>query len=234
MLGARRNAGGRVAVPDDLEMGILGVAVREREGGCYDLMLRTTRGDLPGALTVHEGGEGAALFVSGAMGGTEGPAHGVYRRLAAALAERGVSSLCIDYRKPGDFNECLLDALGGTSFLSGIGARRLTLIGHSFGGAVAIRAGELAPSVVAVAAMSSQLFGAEYVDRLSPKPLLLVHGDDDDVLDAEASQLIYDRALEPKRLVIYPETGHGLLEASDELFDLLLDWITTQLTPPAE
>jgi alpha-beta hydrolase superfamily lysophospholipase len=219
-------------VPDDLELAILNVAVREGEGG-YEVILRTTRGDISGALAVHEGGDGAALFVSGAMGGVTGPAFGVYERLAAALAGRGVTSLRIDYRKPGVFNECVLDALGGASFLRGIGARRLVIVGHSFGGAVAIRVGELADGVVAVAALSSQLSGAEYVDRLSPKPLLLVHGGADDILDDEASQLIYERALEPKRLVIYPETGHGLAESAEEVYTLLLDWIAEQL-PPAD
>jgi alpha-beta hydrolase superfamily lysophospholipase len=60
-----------------------------------------------------------------------------------------------------------------------------------------------------------------------------VHGGADDILDDEASQLIYERALEPKRLVIYPETGHGLAESAEEVYTLLLDWIAEQL-PPAD
>jgi fermentation-respiration switch protein FrsA (DUF1100 family) len=213
---------------DDLELGILGAAVRPAPDG-YDLLLRTTRGDLGGVLTVHEGGLGAAIFVSGAMGGVDGPAGRLYARLAAALVERGVSSLRLNYRQPGDFLECVLDTLGGTSFLTGIGARSLVIVGHSFGGAVAIRAGELSDAVVGVAALSSQLYGAGTVDRLCPKALLLVHGEADEVLDAEASRLIYERAREPKRLVLYPETGHALFEAREEVFSLLLDWITGQL-----
>ena len=41
------------------------------------------------------------------------------------------------------------------------GRQRIVLVGHSFGGAVVITAGALNPKVVAVAALSSQLFGTD-------------------------------------------------------------------------
>lgn len=213
----------------DLELRITGVAVQPHEDGAYLTRLGTTRGEISAVLHPHEGGTGAVIFVGGAMGGLDGPADHLYARLAPRLLDEGVTSLRVEYRKPGEFFECVLDTLGGMSFLTGIGARRVVLVGHSFGGAVVIKAGELSNAVTAVAAMSSQLYGADNVQRLAPKALLLVHGDADDVLDAEASQLIYDRAGEPKQIVIYPEAGHGLLEAREEVFDLLLEWIPAQL-----
>jgi alpha/beta superfamily hydrolase len=213
----------------ELELGIKQVAVQQTPDGSYQIILRTTRGDIPGILHACEGGTGAAVFISGASGGVHGPADSVYERLAFKLSDSGVSSLRLDYRMPGEFDECVLDALGGVSFLRGIGAERVVVVGHSFGGAVAIKAGELSETVCAVVAMSSQMFGTNNVERLSPRPLLLVHGMDDQVLEATASELIYQSAAEPKELVLYEGAGHALEHCSDELFELLSGWIPRQM-----
>ncbi len=215
----------------DLELSILRVAVREAADGAYDLVMQTSRGDLGGLLHACEGGTGAVIFVGGASGGTDGPADRLYVRLGQELVERGITSLRLGYRLPGEFEECLLDTLGGLSFLRGIGAERVALVGHSFGGAVVIKAGELSGDVSGVAALSSQLYGTTTVANLAPKPLLLVHGMDDQVLEATASQIIYDRAGEPKELVLYPGAGHSLLQCRDELHDLLTEWIVRVAAP---
>lgn len=131
----------------------------------------------------------------------------------------------VAYRDPGEFEECVLDALAACSFLKGIGAEQVVIVGHSFGGAVAVKAGELAPISTAVVGMSSQRFGTQEVAQLG-KPLLLIHGSRDDVLDQAASQDIYDRALEPKQLVLLDGAGHGLSEVADEVYDLLKAFIT--------
>ncbi|MHB8577527.1 MAG: alpha/beta hydrolase [Dehalococcoidia bacterium] len=209
----------------DLELAIRQVAARPNEDGTYVVLLRTTRGEIPCLLHPCEGGTAAAVFVSGASGGVDGPAEKIYERLAVALVGQGISSLRLDYRQPGEFDECVLDALGGLSFLRGIGAERVVLVGHSFGGAVAIKAGELSDRVCGVVAMSSQLYGTNAVANLAPRPLLLVHGMDDQVLEASASQIIYDRAAEPKELVLYEGAGHGLQSCHVELYDLLTEWI---------
>ncbi len=212
--------------PAELELSIQQVAVREADGGAHMVILRTNRGDIAAMLNACEGGTGAVIFAGGASGGIEGPAAGIFHDLAVDLARRGVTGLRLDYRQPGEFDECVLDAMGAVSFLRGIGAERMVLVGHSFGGAVVIKAGELAgASVTGVAAMSSQLFGTADVARLSPCPLLLIHGLDDQVLEATASQIIYDRAAEPRELVLYPGAGHALTQCRDELFDLLVGWI---------
>jgi pimeloyl-ACP methyl ester carboxylesterase len=172
-----------------------------------------------------EGKTGCVVFIGGAGGGVDGPANQVYVRLAQALVERGVSSLRVRYRNAGDFEECVLDALAACSFLKGIGAQQAVLVGHSFGGAVAIKAGELGSIVNAVVAMSSQRFGTHDVQQLG-KPLLLIHGSRDDVLDRAASDDIFERAVEPKRLVILEGAGHGLLEASEDVFNILGEFIS--------
>jgi len=213
----------------DLEISIEAVAARELGDGALDVILRTSRGEITGVLHPCEGEAGAAVFVGGALGGLDGPAHAIYPRLAHDLAGRsdgaGLSGLRLHYRQPGEFTECVLDVLAGISFLKGLGAQRVSLIGHSFGAAVAIKAGELSELVTGVAALSPQVYGTRSVQRLAPKALLLVHGAADGILDCAASQDIYDRALEPKRLVLYDGADHMLASCAEELFELLRAWL---------
>lgn len=219
------------SLPQDAvyELRILAVAAAEAGDGSYHVVLHTSDGDIPCRFHPCEGQPGAAIFVGGASGGLDGPADAIYARLGPDLVGQGVSSLRLHYRQPGEFPQCVMDVLVGVSFLKGIGAQQIVLVGHSFGGAVAIRAGELSDMVVAVAALSSQLYGASHVERLAPRPLLLVHGMDDQVLEAVASEEIYAHAQEPKRLVLYPGAGHALRECRDELYQLLMGWIPQQL-----
>jgi alpha/beta superfamily hydrolase len=217
---------------DELQLSILGVALSPQGEGEYRLMLRTSRGDVAGEFSVCEGETGAAVLLSGASGGFDGPADHLYLALASTLREMRVSTLRLDYRLPGEFDECLLDALGALSFLKGIGAERVVVAGHSFGGAVAIRAGTLSPIVSGVVAMSSQLHGAREVAELAPRPLLLVHGMDDQVLEATASETIYAWAEEPKRIVLYAGAGHSLTQCRKELLELLSEWIPAHAAPP--
>ncbi|PKB56642.1 MAG: hypothetical protein BZY69_00715 [SAR202 cluster bacterium Casp-Chloro-G1] len=193
--------------------------------GEMTVVLNTTRGEIKMHLRPCEGRTGCAIFLGGAAGGVRGPANAIYERIGVELVEAGVTSLRIEYREPGEFEECVADALAGASFLKGIGATEAVVVGHSFGGAVAIKAGELAPLITSVVAMSSQRFGTQTVDELK-KPLLLIHGSNDEILDQAASKDIFERAEEPKRLEILEGAGHGLLEVADEVHDLLHGFIT--------
>ena len=198
------------------------------EPGTFHFMLDTNRGNIEGMLHAIEGGTGAVVCVGGAMGGLDGPADGIYARLPGMLAPALVTVLRLEYRQPNQFDECVLDVLAGCSFLKGIGATDIVLVGHSFGAAVVIKAGELAPLVRGVVSMSPQLYGTREVETLR-KPLLLVHGMADNVLSHEASEDIYRRALEPKRIVLYADAGHSLIQAKDEIAALLTEWIPARL-----
>jgi fermentation-respiration switch protein FrsA (DUF1100 family) len=167
----------------------------------------------------------AILWVFGSGGGLGGPAGGMYTRLAQALAREGWTSLRLDYRRPGHLMSCVLDTLAGVHVLEEMQLPRVILVGHSFGGAVVISAGAASPSTVGVVAMSSQTAGTGAVDKISPKPLLLIHGTADEVLPASSSQDIYRRALEPKKMLLYPGCKHGLDQCREELDEDLLAWI---------
>jgi pimeloyl-ACP methyl ester carboxylesterase len=210
----------------DLTLSIRGVRTAPGDvPGEMKVELNTTRGTITTHLRPCEGRTGCVIFLGGAGGGARGPANAIYETIGEELVQAGVTSLRVEYRKPGEFEESVADALAGASFLKGIGATEAVVVGHSFGGAVAIKAGELAPLIKGVVAISSQRFGTQQVDQLD-KPLLLIHGSNDEILDQAASKDIFERANEPKRLEILEGAGHGLAEAVDEVHDLLHDFIT--------
>jgi len=208
----------------DLELSIQQVAAHPEADGNLRVMVATTRGEIRAVLHPCATKPAAVIYVGGARGGFEGPANDLYGRLADRLRP-DCTGLRLHYRLPGEFEECVLDVLAGVSLLRGLGATGgIALVGHSFGGAVVIKAGEIAPEVAGVAALSSQLYGTRTVHQLG-KPLLLVHGMRDAVLDHAASEDIHARALEPKRLVLYAEADHSLSQAAGELEDLLASWL---------
>ena len=216
----------------DLELAIEGVAAHPEPDGNLRVLMATSRGEIRAILHPCASGPGAAIYVGGAMGGFEGPAD-LYGRLADRLRPQ-ISGLRVHYRRSGEFEECVLDVLAGVSFLRGFGASGIALVGHSFGGAVVIKAGELSPVVSGVAALSSQLYGTSTVERLG-KPLLLVHGMRDGILDHAASEDIHARARDPKRLVLYAQADHTLSHGAGELEELLAEWLPSVAgsVPPA-
>ncbi len=170
-------------------------------------------------------GDAAVLWVFGAGGGFHGPAGGLYDRLGADLAPGGIASLQVAYRHPAHLPECVSDVLLAIDYLVERGRTRVVLVGHSFGGAVVVTAGVASDAVVAVAALSSQTAGTEGANRLTPRPLFLAHGTADEVLPFRCSRDIYERASEPKRIVLYPGCRHGLDSCRDELDADLASWL---------
>jgi alpha-beta hydrolase superfamily lysophospholipase len=187
--------------------------------------LATDRGTIECRYHHADTGDAAVLWVFGAGGGLGGPAGGVYERLGARLAAEGLASLQLAYRRPGDLVECVLDVLAGIRYLETRGRTRVVLVGHSFGGAVVITAGAASEAVIAVAALSSQLAGTQAADRLAPRPLLVAHGTDDEILPDRCSRDIHARAKEPKRLILYPGCRHGLDACRDALDRDLTAWL---------
>ena len=220
---------GEPSPPDELSLDIHRVGVQPRDDGSFALGIDSSRGLIEGILHPHEGGEAAVVWVSGAIGGVDGPAGKIYETLSTDLLGEGVTSIRLDYRQAGELEECVLDTIAGVNVLKALGATRVALVGHSFGGAVVITAGSLSPMVACVAALSSQTLGATGAGRLTPRPLLLVHGEEDTRLSANCSRQIFDWAQEPKDLVLYSGAGHGLRECAEELRTLLKDWLVKQL-----
>jgi fermentation-respiration switch protein FrsA (DUF1100 family) len=200
--------------------------------GVEHLRLQTDAGLISCRYHEAAAGDAAVVWVGGAAGGFEGPARGLYPRLAGQLVGDGIASLRLDYRHPNFIETCVLDTLMGTVYLSTRGRLRVALVGHSFGGAVAITAGALSDAVAAVAALSSQTYGTELVSELTPRSLLLIHGEADEVLPDACARDIFARAEEPRTLLVYPDCGHGLDECRDRVDHDLTVWLRRVLAPP--
>jgi len=213
-----------------VKLELLDVQQEPVENGVEQVRLITNNGEIPGRYHTTQTGDSAVLWVFGAGGGLGGPAGGVYERLAERLAPQQIASLQLDYRRPGSLIDCVLDVLLGIGFLRSQGRRRITLVGHSFGGSVVINAGVASPAVVAVAALSSQMMGADDIAELSPRPVLLMHGSSDEVLSDVCSRELFNLAAEPKELVLYPGCSHGLDECRDSVDRDLLEWLL-RVTP---
>ena len=193
--------------------------------GAENLELATDAGSIRCRLHAAPEGNAGIVWVFGAGGGWGGPAGGIYERLARVLQPEGITSLQVAYRQPANMRPCVEDTLTGAAFLESRGSHRVALVGHSFGGAVVINAGSLDRHVIAVAALSSQSHRVEGLRRLSPRPLLLAHGEDDEVLPASCSITMFEAAKDPKQLILYPGCRHGLDQCRDELDRDLSNWL---------
>lgn len=85
--------------------------------------------------------------------------------------------------------------------------------------------------MAAVVALSSQTHGTGRVAELSPRAaLLVVHGSEDKVLPEQCAHTIYERAREPRKLIIYQGCRHGLEECRDQLDHDVESWLQTELS----
>jgi dipeptidyl aminopeptidase/acylaminoacyl peptidase len=66
-----------------------------------------------------------------------------------------------------------------------------------------------------------------YVAGIFPRPLLLVHGSQDETVEVSQAHRLYAQAGEPKRLAIVEGAGHRLRQ-NGEAMAIVLDWLESQ------
>ena len=80
------------------------------------------------------------------------------------------------------------------------------------------------------------------VAQIAPTPLLLVHAEDDSIVPPQMSRALYEKANEPKHLLMVPNAGHNSSwsEMGDEYLDTICSFLhgklpkdTSQKPPPA-
>lgn len=64
----------------------------------------------------------------------------------------------------------------------------------------------------------------KWIDKISPRPLLLVHGDADELIPLEHARRLYRKAKEPKKLKVVPGAKHRL-RLNEGAMDSVLDWL---------
>ena len=159
--------------------------------------------------------------------------------LAASFAERGFSTLLVDYRgyggNPGLPSErgLYLDARAALKYLRNRGdvnMQRIVYFGESLGAAVAVHlATEFLPSALVLRSPFSSMtaVGAHHypflpvrqflrdrypsIDRIGALscPLLVIGGDDDGVVPLDDTRLLFDAAVEPKQLFVIEGADHN-------------------------
>jgi len=71
---------------------------------------------------------------------------------------------------------------------------------------------------------------AEAAAKISPVPLLIVHGDKDQFFPADHARQLYAAAREPKELWLIPGFGHAERATDDQLTDRIAEWVTEAVT----
>lgn len=204
----------------------MGIADAE---GFRTTSLKTDRGPLEARYYPVPDGELAVLWVGGVGGGFDTPARGLYPRLAADLTADGIASLRLRFRDPRDLKQAVYDVLCGLSFLGRQGIHHVALVGHSFGGAVVIQAAASnRGAVCTVVTLATQGYGTDPVTDLTC-PILLVHGEADEILSPSCSIHVHRKARAPKKLVLVPGTGHAMEETSEAVCREVRDWLTANL-----
>jgi pimeloyl-ACP methyl ester carboxylesterase len=187
-----------------------------------------------GLLSIHANrpvGTPRAAIVAcgGAMGGVLGPGRALYHRLGVDWAERGVATYRVGYRVPNDLDRCAHDVACAVEMAIDDGAERVVVMGHSFGGAVAIRvAVVMTEEVHGVVTFATQSAGCEVAGALDGRPLLLFHGDRDELLPLQASEIVRMMAGSGE-LVVLPGEGHLLGRSDDIVIERLEEWLPAVL-----
>jgi pimeloyl-ACP methyl ester carboxylesterase len=204
----------------------LGVEEVEIAPGLAHLEIYTMHGLLSVLWHGPRDARDVVVMCGGGMGGMLGPADGVYHSLGCELAEtHGIATMRVGYRKPNDLSRCVHDVAAAADLASRSGARGFVVVGHSFGGAVAIQAGiVLGAHCRGVVTLSTQSAGCEHASELRDTPLLLLHGTDDEILPAETSAVVQMLAGHGE-VVLLPGTGHLLTQAASEVRERLSTWI---------
>lgn len=190
---------------------------------------------LRGLLTVIWHGEvdapGVVVLGGGAMGGLLGPADGFYHWLGEELggAGSGIGVVRVGWRQPNDLDLCTLDMLAAADLTARAGAFRFVTGGHSFGGAIAVRAGAVMGDwTCGVVTFATQSAGCEGAAELAA-PLRAYHGDRDELLPVMASQVVCQLAGGDAEVVVCEGAGHLLTEAGERLRAEVPDWIRGRL-----
>ncbi|KAJ5157826.1 uncharacterized protein N7482_008926 [Penicillium canariense] len=163
----------------------------------------------------------AVVLVSGAGGGVSGPA-GIYPSLADKIALLlSVPCVRLDYREPAQTEYCVADMRASFDYLADrFGATRFVVVGWSFGGSPCFTVAAQEPTrVCGVATVASQTANTQGVRALAPRPLLLLHGEDDHVLAPSCSKTLFNQygAGGDREMRLFPGDDHGLTRHAPEV-----------------
>ncbi|KAL8766197.1 MAG: hypothetical protein Q9209_006962 [Squamulea sp. 1 TL-2023] len=171
----------------------------------------------------------AAILLSGAGGGLVGPSS-IYLGIATKLSSlsQGIPVMRLDYRFPARNRYCVADVLAAMSYLEKEHAvSKFVLVGWSFGGAPVFTVAGNDERVVGCATVASQTAETDGVERLAPRPLLLLHGSDDQTLGSWCAESLYRRYGEggKKEMKLFEGDDHALTRNAKEAEEMLCRFV---------
>ncbi|KAJ5875149.1 uncharacterized protein N7473_012496 [Penicillium subrubescens] len=173
----------------------------------------------------------AVVLVSGAGGGVSGPA-GIYPSLADKIALLlSIPCLRLDYREPARTEYCVADMQAAFDYLRDhFGATHFVIVGWSFGGSPCFTVAAREPVRVAgVATIASQTAKTDGVRALSPRPMLLLHGEEDRVPAPSCSKSLFNSYGDDgdREMKLFPGDDHGLTRHAVQVEGKLLGlWLS--------
>ncbi len=209
---------------------VIGITEKRIEPSFMRLDFHTTRGDFRAFYHTSPGLQRGVIFICGSLAEVDGPAS-IYPDLARDLLSDGIASLMVSCRVPHDCAACSIDTLLALQYMDDEALRDVALVGWSFGGVVALYAGSFARNICGVAAISTFDVSEQCLRRLSSKPILLLHGESDEVSPVSVACRIHDKATGPRSLNVYANAGHNLVEVKNQLRADLQRWIIQTLKP---
>jgi len=66
-----------------------------------------------------------------------------------------------------------------------------------------------------------------WISQISPRPILLMHGDRDEVVPVEDARKLFELARRPKELIVVPGAGHRL-RLEEKVIDTSISWLQKQ------
>ncbi len=212
------------------ESRILQVERRYHIFGYDDLRITTDRGIVEGKYYRANRAASGVVFLVGAGGGYISPSLTLYPRLAISLRRNGISSIRVKYRRPNRLGECTLDSAIAMRFLLEEGVTKLGVVGHSFGGAVAVQSAWNVRDVKTIVLLATQSHGISPLSELgNDVSVLIVHGMQDRTLPPRTSLMAHELSKGETKLVLYDGTGHMLIKVGNKLYRQVYNWLLDKL-----
>jgi fermentation-respiration switch protein FrsA (DUF1100 family) len=79
----------------------------------------------------------------------------------------------------------------------------------------------------------SSISPVDYIEKISPRPLYMIHGEVDDVVPVEHVYELYEKAREPKEMLVIPGAGHRL-RLEERAVKAALDWLVQKMIKPLD
>jgi fermentation-respiration switch protein FrsA (DUF1100 family) len=67
----------------------------------------------------------------------------------------------------------------------------------------------------------------DHVAKIARRPLLLVHGDKDETVGVSHAHRLYEKAGEPKQIIIIESAGHRLRQ-DERTINIVIEWLKSQ------